>query len=59
MSVTVERVSPMPRAVRITRKKFLEDQQGRTFADVLKRIKKALDPNNILNRDIGIFKESE
>ena len=30
-----------------------------TYADVLKRIKKALDPNNILNRDIGIFKESE
>ena len=25
----------MPRAVRITRKKFLEDRQGRTFADVL------------------------
>ena len=25
----------MPRAVRITRNKFLEDRQGRTFADVL------------------------
>jgi len=25
----------MPRSVRITRKKFSEDRQGRTFADVL------------------------
>jgi FAD/FMN-containing dehydrogenase len=30
-----------------------------TYADVLKRVKKVLDPNNILNRDIGIFKEVE
>jgi FAD/FMN-containing dehydrogenase len=30
-----------------------------SYADVLRRIKKALDPNNILNRDIGIFQESE
>ena len=29
------------------------------YADVLKRIKKALDPNNILNRDGGIFQEDE
>jgi FAD/FMN-containing dehydrogenase len=30
-----------------------------TYADVLGRIKKTLDPNNILNRGIGIFQESE
>jgi FAD/FMN-containing dehydrogenase len=30
-----------------------------SYADVLRRIKKALDPNNILNRDIGIFGGSE
>ncbi|MBN1188157.1 MAG: FAD-binding oxidoreductase [Dehalococcoidales bacterium] len=30
-----------------------------TYADVLGRIKNALDPNNILNRDIGIFPGSE
>jgi FAD/FMN-containing dehydrogenase len=30
-----------------------------SYADVLRRIKKALDPNNILNRDIGIFQENE
>ena len=35
MSVPVERVSPMPRAVRITRAEFLEDRQGRTFSDVV------------------------
>lgn len=34
MSV-VERVLPMPRAVRITGEEFLEDRQGRTFSDVL------------------------
>ena len=34
------------------------DQTG-GFYDVLKRIKKALDPNNILNRNIGIFSEEE
>ena len=34
------------------------DQTG-GFYDVMKRIKKALDPNNILNRDIGIFPEDE
>ena len=31
----VKRVLPMPRTVRITRKEFLEDRQGRTFSDVL------------------------
>ena len=35
MSLVVERIPPMPRAVRISRKKFLEDRQGRTFTDVL------------------------
>ncbi len=30
-----------------------------SYAEVLKKIKKALDPNNILNRDIGIFTGSE
>jgi len=35
MSVAIERVLPMPRAVRIARNEFLEDRQGRTFADVL------------------------
>lgn len=35
MSTSIARVLPMPRAVRITRKEFLEDRQGRTFADVL------------------------
>jgi len=31
----MKRVLPMPRTVRITRKEFLEDRQGRTFSDVL------------------------
>ena len=35
MSLSIERVLPMSRAVRITRNEFLEDRQGRTFADVL------------------------
>ncbi len=35
MSLSVERVVPMPPAVRITRNAFMEDRQGRTFADVL------------------------
>lgn len=35
MSLSIERVQTMPLAVRITRNKFLEDRQGRTFADVL------------------------
>jgi FAD/FMN-containing dehydrogenase len=30
-----------------------------TYADVLGRIKKVLDPNNILNRGIGIFQEKK
>jgi len=35
MSLSIERVLPMPRSVRITRHEFLEDRQGRTFVDVL------------------------
>jgi len=35
MTRSIERVLPMTRDVRITRNKFLEDRQGRTFADVL------------------------
>ena len=35
MSLSIEKVPPMTRAVRITRNEFLEDRQGRTFADVL------------------------
>jgi FAD/FMN-containing dehydrogenase len=30
-----------------------------TYMDVLRSIKKALDPNNILNRDAGLFEEGE
>jgi FAD/FMN-containing dehydrogenase len=30
-----------------------------SYADVLRRVKSALDPNNILNRGIGIFQENE
>ena len=35
MSVSERRVLPMPDSVRITRKEFLNDRQGRTFSDVL------------------------
>jgi hypothetical protein len=35
MSSSIERVLPMLRAIPITRDQFLEDRQGRTFADVL------------------------
>jgi hypothetical protein len=35
MSLLTERVLPMAPAVRITRKGFLADRQGRTFSDVL------------------------
>jgi hypothetical protein len=34
------------------------DRAG-TYMDVLGRIKKALDPHNILNRDAGLFEEGE
>lgn len=32
-------------------------EQAGSYGDVLKRIKKVLDPDNILNRGIGLFKE--
>jgi hypothetical protein len=35
MSVSENEVSPMERVVRVTRKEFLQDRQGRTFSDVL------------------------
>ena len=35
MSVSEREVLPMPHSVRITRKEFLKDRQGRTFSDVL------------------------
>jgi hypothetical protein len=35
MSESIMRVRPMPPNVRITRERFLEDRQGRTFSDVL------------------------
>jgi hypothetical protein len=35
MSVSENEVSSMERAVRVTRKEFLQDRQGRTFSDVL------------------------
>jgi len=35
MSVSEKRVLPMPRSIRVTRKEFLKDRQGRTFSDVL------------------------
>ena len=34
------------------------DRAG-TYMEVLRSIKKALDPNNILNRDAGLFEEGE
>ena len=34
-------------------------QQTGEYENVLKRIKKALDPNNILNRSVKVFKEDE
>jgi hypothetical protein len=35
MSVSEKEVSPIERVVRVTRKAFLQDRQGRTFSDVL------------------------
>jgi len=35
MSASTMRVAPTPRTVSLTREGFLEDRQGRTFADVL------------------------
>jgi hypothetical protein len=43
----------MPRAVRITRKGFLEDRQGRTFSDVLD------DPEQPFDDVLAFFSDSE
>ena len=53
MSVSVKRVLPMPCTVRITRKSFLEDRQGRTFADVLH------DPEQPFDDLLAFFNDSE
>jgi hypothetical protein len=42
----------MPRTVRITRKKFLEDRQGRTFSDVLD------DPGQPFDEVLAFFSDS-
>lgn len=43
MSVSEKRAIPMPQCVRITRKEFLKDRQGRTFADVLEDAEQPFD----------------
>jgi len=48
MSVCTEN-SPMSRAIRITRKQFREDRQGRTFSDVLD------DPEQPLDEVLAFF----
>jgi len=53
MSLSVERVLPMSRAVHITRNEFLEDRQGRTFADVLD------DPEQPLDDVLAFFDDAE
>ena len=47
----MKRVLPMPRTVRITRKRFLEDRQGRTFSDVLD------DPEQPFDEVLGFFND--
>ncbi len=56
-NVALERYGAIP----LRHKAYLGNYLDLTgsYADVLGRIKKALDPNNILNRGIGIFQESE
>jgi hypothetical protein len=53
MSVPKERVLPMRRAVPITRAEFLEDRQGRTFADVLN------DPEQPFDDVLAFFDDAE
>ena len=53
MSVAIEGVVPMPRAVRITRNKFVEDRQGRTFADVMD------DPEQPFDDVLAFFDDAE
>ena len=52
MSVTIERVPQMRRAVRL-RKEFMEDRQGRTFADVLN------DPEQPFDDVLAFFDDAE
>jgi len=53
MSLSTERVLAMPRAVRISRSEFLEDRQGRTFADVLD------DPEQPFDEVLAFFDDGE
>ncbi len=53
MSLSIERVPTMPRAVRITRSEFLDDRQGRTFADVLD------DPEQPFDDVLAFFDDAE
>ena len=53
MSLSIERVLPMSRAVRIARNEFLEDRQGRTFADVLD------DPEQPFDDVLAFFDDAE
>jgi len=53
MSIVAAGVLRMPRAVRITRDKFLEDRQGRTFADVLN------DPEQPFDDVLAFFDDAE
>jgi glycolate oxidase len=55
-TVAMERYGAIPMRHKI---QFSCINQTGGFYDVLRRIKKALDPNNILNRDMGIFPEDE
>ena len=53
MSLSIERVLPMSRAVSITRNQFSEDRQGRTFADVLD------DPEQPFDDVLAFFDDAE
>jgi hypothetical protein len=49
----LKRAIPMPRTVCITRKKFLEDRQGRTFSDVLD------DPGQPFDEVLALLNDSD
>jgi len=53
MSVSEKSAIPMPRCVRVTRKEFLKDRQGRTFADVLE------DPEQPFDDVLAFFDSAE
>ncbi len=53
MFLSIERGLPMPHAVRISRNEFLEDRQGRTFADVLN------DPEQPFDDVLAFFDDAE